>query len=241
MKKFSSDIIKKLKYYVYLLSDPDTGEIFYVGKGNKNRVFSHFVDKVINEKTKKIADIKAMGNEPKVEILVHGVEDEITIKKIEAAIIDLIGKNMLTNKVGGYESFDFGRMDLAQITAKYSSKQADIKEKVILIKLTDTFRYNMDPIELYDYTRGIWMVGSRREKADYAFAVYDGVIQETYRYKAHTTFSTRITAESWKKFSDKRWEFVGDISALMQKKYKYKSVVDYYKQGARNPIRYVNC
>lgn len=89
------------------------------------------------------------------------------------------------------------------------------------------------------------MVGSRREKADYAFAVYDGVIQETYRivnwFKAGSTFSTRITAESWKRFSDKRWEFVGDISEQMQKKYKYKSVVDYYKQGARNSIRYVNC
>tara|TARA_Y100001980_G_C14421406_1_gene212321 strand:- start:614 stop:718 length:105 start_codon:yes stop_codon:yes gene_type:complete len=33
MKKFSPDIIKKLKWYVYLLSDPNSEEIFYVGKG----------------------------------------------------------------------------------------------------------------------------------------------------------------------------------------------------------------
>ena len=29
-------------WYVYLLSDPNTNEIFYVGKGKGNRVFDHF-------------------------------------------------------------------------------------------------------------------------------------------------------------------------------------------------------
>ena len=39
---FTSEIIKETKYYVYLLSDPISGEIFYVGKGN--RVSAHFKD-----------------------------------------------------------------------------------------------------------------------------------------------------------------------------------------------------
>lgn len=245
MKKFSSEIIKKIKFYVYLISDPETGEVFYVGKGKGNRVFSHFEDRTDNAKTRKIAELKKKNIQPKIEILVHGVDDEVTIKKIEAAIIDLIGKNKLTNKVGGYESSDYGRMDLSQITAKYSSKPAKIIENVMLIKLSDTFRYNMDPMELYDYTRGIWILSQRRDKADYAFAVYDGVIQETYKivswFKSGSTYSTRITAESWKRHSDQRWEFVGDISESMQAKYKYKSVESYYPPGARNPIRYVNC
>ena len=112
---FTSDIIRKIKYYVYLLSDPISGEIFYVGKGKGNRVFSHLKDNTDNQKSRKIKDLKSKGLEPKIEFLVHGVDDEITIKKIEASIIDLIGKNKLTNIVGGYESSDFGRMDLAQI------------------------------------------------------------------------------------------------------------------------------
>jgi len=41
---FTSEIIKEIKYYVYLLSDPISGEIFYVGKGKGNRVFAHFKD-----------------------------------------------------------------------------------------------------------------------------------------------------------------------------------------------------
>ena len=136
MKKFTPDIIKEIKYYVYLLSDPVTNEIFYVGKGKGNRVFDHLKNTNDgSEKSEKIRELKSQGKTPKIEFLVHGVDDEITIKKVESSIIDLIDKKNLTNKVGGYESSDFGRMDLGQIIGKYSIKQVDVTEKVLLIKL----------------------------------------------------------------------------------------------------------
>jgi hypothetical protein len=236
---FTSEIIKEIKYYVYLLSDPISGEIFYVGKGN--RVFAHFKDTKESKKVKKIQEIKDKGLEPKIEFLVHGVKDEVSIKKIEAAIIDLIGKNKLTNKVGGYESASFGRMDLSQIKAKYTSKKANISENVVLIKLSDSFRYNMDPIDLYDYTRGRWIISElRRNKITHAFAVYDGIVQETYSvlkwFEAGKTFTNRVEKKEW--LDTKRWEFIGAISETMRKKYRYKSVDHYWRKGARNPIRY---
>ena len=236
---FTSDIIRKIKYYVYLLSDPISGEIFYVGKGKGNRVFSHLKDNSDNQKSRKIKDLKSKGLEPKIEFLVHGVDDEITIKKIEASIIDLIGKNKLTNIVGGYESSDFGRMDLAQIRGKYSSQKAEIKENVMLIKLSKTFRYNMDPRDLYDNTRGVWKVAEhRRKEVDYAFAVYDGIIQETYKilqwFEAWSTFNNREDFTSQREKDVKRWEFVGNVSDEMRKKYLYKSV----EHKEQNPIKY---
>ena len=236
---FTSDIIRKIKYYVYLLSDPISGEIFYVGKGKGNRAFSHLKDNSDNQKSRKIQDLKSKGLEPKIEFLVHGVDDEITIKKIEASIIDLIGKNKLTNIVGGYESSDFGRMDLAQIRGKYSSQKAEIKENVMLIKLSKTFRYNMDPRDLYDNTRGVWKVAEhRRKEVDYAFAVYDGIIQETYKilqwFEAWSTFNNREDFTSQREKDVKRWEFVGNVSDEMRKKYLYKSV----EHKEQNPIKY---
>ena len=39
--EFSSEVIEKLKYYVYRLVDPKNGQTFYVGKGCRNRVFAH--------------------------------------------------------------------------------------------------------------------------------------------------------------------------------------------------------
>jgi len=231
---FTSEIIKEIKYYVYLLSDPISGEIFYVGKGKGNRVFSHLKDTNESKKVKKFQEIKDKGLEPKIEFLVHGVEDEISIKKIEAAIIDLIGKNKLTNKVGGYESASFGRMDLSQIKAKYTSKIADISENVVLIKLSDSFRYNMEAIDLYDYTRGRWIISElRRNKITHAFAIFDGIVQETYSvlkwFEAGTTFTNRIEKTEW--LATERWEFIGSISEEMRKKYRYKSVDHYWKKG----------
>ena len=242
MKQFSSEVISKLKYYVYLISDPSNGEIFYVGKGKGNRVFSHFKETGGSEKINKIKEIKDKRLEPKIEILVHGVEDEITIKKIEAAIIDLIDKTNLTNKIGGYESSDFGRMDINQINAKYSSKKASINEKVVLIKIQKTFRYNMTPQELYDNTRGVWIISEeRRKKTKYAFAIYDDVIQETYEiqswFEAGSTFASgRKDIDRWKKV--KRYEFVGNISTEMRKKYLHKSVDEYFTMHNQNPMRY---
>jgi uncharacterized protein len=244
MKKFDSATIKQLKRYVYLLSDPDSGEIFYVGKGVKNRVFDHLKDNnTENDKVKKIKEIKERGKIPKIEILVHGIIDELTINKIESAMIDLIGKDNLTNIVRGYESAAFGRMDVTQVIAKYARKKANISEPVLLLKLSETFRYNMTPMELYDYTRGIWKLRENRIKnVSYAFPVYDGIIQETYEvikwFPAHTTFNSRLNRKNW---DGKRWEFVGQISNKMRKKYRYKSVSHYWKDKATQSKRYLNC
>jgi uncharacterized protein len=40
INKFSSEIIRKLKNYVYIYTDPENNEIFYVGKGKGDRVFN---------------------------------------------------------------------------------------------------------------------------------------------------------------------------------------------------------
>ena len=41
IKKFSPEVCKALKFYVYRLVDPRNSETFYVGKGKDNRVFQH--------------------------------------------------------------------------------------------------------------------------------------------------------------------------------------------------------
>ena len=99
----------------------------------------------------------------------------------------------------------------------------------------------MDPIDLYDYSRGIWVISEKRRKeTEYAFAVYDGVIQETYKiiswFKAGSTFSVRNNKENWK--NNERWEFVGNIDFEMRKKYLHKSVNHYYSKNNQNPMRY---
>lgn len=38
--------------------------------------------------------------------------------------------------------------------------------------------------ELYEATRGVWVIGRKREQVDYAIAVYQGIAREVYRIRA---------------------------------------------------------
>lgn len=76
--KFPNNILKDLKYYVYLYSHPLTQEIFYVGKGKGNRVFAHLTDEKESNKTTYLKELESQELKPKIEILIHGLEDEDT-------------------------------------------------------------------------------------------------------------------------------------------------------------------
>lgn len=195
------------------------------------------------EKVKYLNDLKQQNLKPKIEILIHGIENEETSLRIEASIIDLIGIKKLTNKQSGWKSATFGRMTLQQIVSTYSKEKVEIEEKVILIRINQAFRYSMTPIELYDYTRGQWKINQERaNNAKYAFAVYEGIIQEVYSIlqwlEAGKTFNTRKEENA----IAERFEFIGNIAELeIREKYKFKSVEHYFKKGNANPIMYLNC
>lgn len=248
--KFSSSVIKELKYYVYIYSHPITNEIFYVGKGKGNRVFSHLNDVKDNQKVKYLNDLKKQGIEPKIEILIHGLEDENTALRVEASIIDLLDKHNLTNKQSGWKSATFGRMTLEQVISTYEKRKIEIVEPAILIRINKLFKYSMTETELYDFTRGHWKLNPEKAKsAQYAFSIYEGVIQEVYKihswFKAGTTFGTQRENKKFERITKKRlsdrYEFVGNFAEdEIRKKYKYKSVAHYFKKGSANPIMYLN-
>src|SRR5271169_3362416 len=109
MKKFPPEISEQLGSYVYLYSDPRDGKPFYVGKGVGDRVFSHLEEENDSKKVEKLKELRSEGHEPKIEMLRFGLNgDQATL--LEAAIIDLLGLNNLTNKVRGEHSHSFGRV-----------------------------------------------------------------------------------------------------------------------------------
>lgn len=241
ISKFPPSILSELKNYVYMYSHPITGEVFYVGKGKGNRVFSHLKDQSETAKTKYLKRLKEEKLEPKIEILIHGLDKEETALRVEAAIIDLIGRDNLTNVQKGYKSRTFGRLNIRQIVSMYQKEPVTIDEKAIGIRINSLYYPTIPPHELYDVTRSQWRISlSRAQKVDYAFAVYQGIIYEVYQVKAWFEAMETYNSLGHEKLEG-RFEFIGKIAPEdIRTKYLYKSIAHYFKRGNANPIYYFN-
>lgn len=79
------------------------------------------------------------------------------------------------------------------------SKQDElaIQDPVLLIRINRLYQPDMSADELYDCTRGVWVVGPRRDNAKYALAVYESEVLEVYEIDqciprvAHHTYLAR--------------------------------------------------
>ena len=235
-------VSRKLGYYVYLYVDPATESIFYVGKGKGGRAIAHLEQAANAVLAQRVQAIRSRGDEPRVEVLIHGISDEEVALRVEAAVIDLLGVHTLCNEIRGWGSGEFGRAELGELVSMYMATPVEIDIPVILIRINQLFRYGMTPVELYDATRGVWKVGDNRHGAKYAFGVFDGIVREVYEIErwlpAGSTFSTRAPGGVHR---DGRFEFVGRVAAEpLRSTYRLKSVREYFPAKSRNPIRYVN-
>jgi hypothetical protein len=241
MKKFPPEIIDKLKSYVYLYIDPRTNEPFYVGKGVENRAFFHIHELSDRAKNQRIAEIHSAGLEPIIDILRYGLTDE-QAAMLESSAIDLIGLKNLTNSNRGQDSKTFGRVNTDVFIRAEAAGPAFIEEPSLLIKINQLYRSDMNDLELYETTRGFWIVAKRRERAELGFAVYQGIILEVYRIKSwHPAgtlhYETRDDASKY----EERWEFDGEVASDVRDKYIQKTVRGLKGANSQNPIFYVNC
>lgn len=239
--RLSRAVAEKLGHYVYVYVNPIDGRVFYVGKGQGGRALAHLKpsDRSVQ---RKIREIQAAGLEPRIDILAHALPDAHTALKIEAAAIDLLGVETLSNAVRGH-GVKVGRMPIGELVAHYARRRARIVEPSMLIRVNRLYRFGMSDAELYDATRSAWVVGSQREKVELAFAVYEGVIREVYRVTSWlpggSTFNQRFDGRRHAGAS--RWEFVGVIAdEAVRKMYRDGYVGHLFPAGAQNPIAYVN-
>lgn len=236
-------VARKLGYYVYLYVDPRDEKVFYVGKGKGGRALAHLEAKEKKAVARIIRGIRAAGREPRIDFLAHGLPDAKSAFRVEAAAIDLLGLSNLANQVRGWRGNQFGRLPLPDAVAQYIRRKAEIREPAILIRINDLFHYGMDDAELYDATRSAWVVGDRRNKVQYAFSVYEGVIREVYRITqwlpGGATYNARYGGQHRRRTG--RWEFVGTkAKEKIRRRYVNRYVGHLFTQGAQNPISYVN-
>ncbi len=235
--ELSPSVSEKLGYYVYFLIDPETDKIFYVGKGIGNRIFAH-LNHVISsplesDKLDKIRSIQIKGLQVKHVIHRHGLTEKEAFE-VEASLIDFMGLEGLTNIVSGRYSDYRGHMSIAEVVSQYDAPNIEIVEPAILFTVNSLFRRDMNDDELYDITRGNWVVGKRRNKAKFAFSVCKGIVRQVYEIQKWFP----VTARSQESKTQNRWKFDGIVAQDL--KHYIGGCVEKYI-GAQNPIKYVNC
>ncbi len=119
-----------------------------------------------------------------------------------------------------------------------STDPVQIRHKVIKVNIGKLYRNDMTPLELYEYSRGIWVLGERRNKAEYVIAVFKGIVREVYRIEQwHPAGTLKYQTRDSTHFKDSgRWEFSGVVADEIRDEY-----VNYFVgKSSHNPIRYVN-
>lgn len=248
MDKFSKQLHPKIGYYVYLLIDPRDNSIFYIGKGQGDRLFDHVKgavkeeDSSLSPKNDLIKEIKSEGKEVEYRIVRWNLKDEEEAFQIESVLIDIftnegLKKNgEIRNKISGKHSSTYGIQTPQEVEAKLTRGDVDInnlQDNIIAI----TLNKSLEGPSLYERVRGNWKMSARHaEQADYVVAVYDGVIIGV--------------------FKPDKWEEIDDQNPIIKKRYRLrftgkevedKKVVDRYlykklprkSKGNANPIKYI--
>ena len=114
----------------------------------------------------------------------------------------------------------------------------EVRHKAILITINRLYRSDMSAEELYEVTRGTWVVGPRRAGATYAMAVYKGIVREVYTIEQWFPGGTLgyYTRDASKFRGTGRWEFKGSVANDIRDQYVGFSI----GKGGQNPIRYAN-
>ena len=252
LEKFSPEVCKELKYYVYRLIDPRNGQTFYVGKGKDNRVFDHVngtlkFNKLENKneedelslKMQTIRDIHYSGLDVIHIIHSYGL-DETTAFEVEAALIDCFGG--LTNIQSGHSN-DRGVSNAMTLQQNLSTEVYEEIDnfKYIMIKTTQsrvneekTFNPNLSVEDcIYEATRYSWRINpNRANQFEYVFGVIDGIVEGIYKVKKWVLSDNGI-----------RYEFIKDENNNLPEEilnhFMKKRIPNVYtKKGQANPIMY---
>ena len=111
----------------------------------------------------------------------------------------------------------------------------DIKDKVILLSVAQTYKPYMDESVVYDIAKQAWNLDKSdqpKEVAEYALAIYQNIVKGVF------------SIDKWKRamFESPKWEFEGKIAPDdIRDRYLDKKIVRAFGEGQYESFRYLNC
>lgn len=242
---FATGVAEKLGAYVYLLIDPRSDMVFYVGKGRGDRAYAHALEALgqpgeLRADTLKMGTIRSIhqaGLQVRIEILAHGMNDPEAFL-VESAAIDLLlhhGKVAQGETAAGLSNVQrghdrgFGISSVEELAARYAARQVDIQDRLILIRPSTLWWTAKNDYERYEATRKWWrMDATRRTRYGHAAAVVDGIIRMVWKIEGWEDDPVLL-----------RSAFIGMRDPELEARYVWSDFSQYLPVGAQNPIRYV--
>lgn len=186
-RNFDSLTHEKLQCYVYALRDPRDRKIFYIGKGDKDRVFSHFneADEALKKnnpnpsaKVRRIQEIWAQEQDDVEWLIVrHGMTDQQALE-VEAAVIDSLDASMngpALNEIRGQQVARgiLYAVDIVALAAPLVNPESSMTVFIFSIQNAVQRLGNdlTDRSVIYAATRGDWRVTKDFIKIETAYAV----------------------------------------------------------------------
>lgn len=238
---FPKGVEERLGHYVYRLIDPRNGQTFYVGKGQRDRVFQHArgvtedpEDYGPGSTRERIAQIHFAGLSVGHIIHRHGMDNRTAIE-VEAALIDCYPG--LTNKQAGYESDTRGCRHAAEIVAEFNAVEFEVDEPLIAFTINQWW----GRLGFYEATRGVWRLNIQRSRERHlVLGVVNNIVKAVYRPCQWVPG----TPENFPRYTGptkNRWGFVGvEADPAIQAKYLGKRVpAEYCGKGVQTARRYI--
>ncbi len=237
-----------LKFYVYMLVNPDKNQPFYIGKGTGNRVFDHLncaisENEESNLKYETIRSIRDKGKEINHVIVRHGLSEEMAYQ-IEASLIDAFhyAGILLSNLVKGIHSIEKGLMTANELLGLYNAQPlASMASDCVIININRNYKRGTNGDAIYQATKETWTISkSKIDKIKYVLSEYRGLIVEVFSvdkwYPKDRGFGLNSKQYGQIKTG---YGFDGQIApAEIRDLYLNKSIAHLKKRGAANVIRY---
>jgi len=247
--EITPEVANKLGCYVYKLIDPRNGEIFYVGKGQGDRVIQHVREEarlkddpksqyLLSMKMDRIRAIRESGQITQHIIVRHGMSVSQALL-VEAVLIEETPG--LTNLVAGEGTKDFGSATLPELVGRYSAKKLVIQEqhKILIIKIRESKTRSKS---IYDTVRAAWRLNVKRaERANLVFAVTDDLVRGVFTVNQWLPATKANFPDLLCDDIPKRWGFIGSCASdNIKKRYLYKRLPEEFqgKRGMASPIIY---
>ncbi len=245
---FPPGVGDQLRSYVYLLVDPRTETVLYVGRGRGDRCYRHVHAAgaataaapgpggakgqkfpVLDE----IRDVESSGREVRIDILSYG------LKGSEASLVARATREALGLPAGGGRTAR--RLEASEVSALLA-EPARFKRshQVVLLRVGDR-----GADASYEVARHNWRIGRRwvdvgsPGSPKWAVVVAGELVAGVYRIDRWEP--TPVADWSPRGRPSGRYSFVGGSAPDLEERYRYRNVAAYLGAGPPGQVTYVRC